>query len=87
LTGTDVVLPPLQETLLRTVDLAASTGNLRELPRIAAIIEPDISTIGPLDFKKIDAAVEAGRVATRAMLEAQPHLVVETADPQVVNMI
>jgi NTE family protein len=87
LTGTDVVLPPLQETLLRTVDLAASTGNLRELPRIAAIIEPDISTIGPLDFKKIDAAVEAGRVATRAVLEAQPHLVGETADPQVVNMI
>jgi NTE family protein len=75
LTGTDVVLPPLQETLLRTVDLAASNGNLRELPRIAAIIEPDISSIGPLDFKKFTAAVEAGRRATRAVLEAQPHLV------------
>ncbi|MCV7413492.1 esterase [Mycobacterium florentinum] len=87
LTGTDVALPPLQETLLRTVDLAASTGNLLELPGIAAIIEPDISTIGPLDFKKIDAAVEAGRLATRAMLEAQPHLVGATDDPQVANMI
>jgi NTE family protein len=87
LTGTDVALPPLQETLLRTVDLAASTGNLRELPRIAAIVEPDISTIGPLDFKKIEVAVEAGRVATRAVLEANPHLVGATADPQVANMI
>lgn len=87
LTGTDVALPPLQETLLRTVDLAASTGNLRELPRIAAIVEPDISTIGPLDFKKIDAAVEAGRVATRAVLEANPHLVGATAEAQVANMI
>ncbi|WP_025734965.1 patatin-like phospholipase family protein [Mycobacterium genavense] len=87
LTGTDVALPPLQETLLRTVDLAASTGNLHELPRIAAIVEPDISTIGPLDFKKIDAAVEAGRIATRTVLEAHPHLVGTTADPQVANMI
>jgi NTE family protein len=75
LTGTDTALPPLQETLLRTVDLAASNGNLRELPRIAAIIEPDISAIGPLDFKKFEAAVEVGRRATRAVLEAQPDLV------------
>jgi NTE family protein len=79
LTGTDVALPPLHQTLIRTVDLAASvcgpSGNLRELPRIAAIIEPDISAIGPMDFKKIDAALDAGRIAARAALEAQPHLV------------
>lgn len=54
---------------------------------VDAVIEPDISTIGPLDFKKIDVAVEAGRLATRAMLEAQPHLLGATADPQVANMI
>lgn len=75
LTGSDVALPPLQETLLRTVDLAASSGNLRELPRVAAIIEPDVSAIGLLDFKKIDAALDAGRIATQAVLEAHPHLV------------
>ncbi|PRI12817.1 cyclic nucleotide-binding and patatin-like phospholipase domain-containing protein [Mycobacterium shigaense] len=75
LTGTDEALPPLQETLLRTVDLAASNGNLNELPRIAAIIRPDISAIGPLDFKKLEAALEVGRKATRAVLEAQPNLV------------
>ena len=74
-TGTDIALPPLQETLLRSVDLAASCGNLSELPRIAAIIQPDISAIGPLDFKRFDAAVDAGRIATRAALEARPHLV------------
>ncbi len=74
-TGTDVALPPVQETLLRAFDLAASKGNLRELPRVAAVIEPDVSAIGPMDFKKIDAALEAGRIATRGALEALPHLV------------
>jgi NTE family protein len=75
LTGTDVALPPLQETLLRTAEIAASSGNLRELPRVAAIIEPDVSGIGPLEFHNIDAALEAGRIATRAALEALPTLV------------
>ncbi|BBZ52693.1 patatin-like phospholipase family protein [Mycobacterium heidelbergense] len=75
LTGTDIALPPVQETLLRAFDLAASTGNLHELPRVATVVAPEVSAISPLDFKKFDAAVDAGRVATRAVLEAQPHLV------------
>lgn len=74
-TGTDAALPPLQETMLRTVELASSKVDLGELPRIAGIVEPDISAIGPLDFRMIDAALEAGRIATRAALEAQPQLV------------
>lgn len=74
-TGTEAALPPLQETLLRSVELAAPKGNLREMPRVTAIIEPDVSAIGPLDFKNIDAALEAGRIAARAALEAQPALV------------
>lgn len=74
-TGTDVALPALQETLLRAFDLAASSGNLRELPRVAGIVEPDVSAIGPLDFKKVDAALDAGRIAACAALQAQPHLV------------
>lgn len=74
-TGTDLALPPLQETLLRTVDLAASKGDLRQLPRIACIVEPDVTAINPLDFKKIDPALEAGRIATRRALEAHPELV------------
>ncbi|OBA69262.1 esterase [Mycobacterium sp. 1554424.7] len=74
-TGTDVALPPLQDTLLRSVELAAPKWNLRELPRVTAIIEPDVSAIGPLDFRNIDAALNAGRIAARAALEAQPALV------------
>jgi len=74
LTGTDAALPPVQETLMRALDLAASRGNLSELPRVAAVLEPDVSAISPLDFKKFDAALEAGRIATRAALEAQPQL-------------
>lgn len=73
-TGTKIALPSLQETLLRATDLAASSGNLCELPRVAAVIAPDISAIGPLDFKKFDAALDAGRIAARAALEAQPQL-------------
>lgn len=75
LTGTEVALPPLQETLLRTVELASSKVDLRALPRIAGIVEPEISAIGPLDFKMIDTALEAGRIAARAALEAHPRLV------------
>jgi NTE family protein len=75
LTGSEVALPPLQETLLRTVELASSSGNFRELPRIAAIIAPDVTPIGPLEFKKLDAALQAGRVATRAALKEYPTLV------------
>lgn len=75
LTGTDVALPSLQETLLRIVDLASASRNLRELPRVAAIIEPNVSGVGLLNFKQVDAAVEAGRIAARAALEANPHLV------------
>jgi NTE family protein len=74
LTGSAVALPPLQETLLRAVDLAGSAVNLLN-PQIAVVIEPDVTAIGPMDFKKLDAALEAGRAATRAALDAQPTLV------------
>jgi NTE family protein len=73
LTGSEAALPPLQETLLRTVDLAGSAVNLLD-PHIAAVIEPDVTAIGPMDFKKLDAALEAGRTAARAALEANPSL-------------
>jgi NTE family protein len=75
LTGSDVALPPLQETLLRAVDLAGSGANLDEIPHIAAVIKPDVTAIAPLDFKKLEAALEVGRIATRAVLEANPALV------------
>ncbi|KAA1243010.1 patatin-like phospholipase family protein, partial [Mycobacterium simiae] len=74
MTGTDVVLPPLQETLFRVVDLTASSRNLGELPRVAAIIEPDVSAVGLLNFRQVDDAVDAGRIAARAALKASPKL-------------
>lgn len=80
-TGVDAALPPLQETLLRTVDLAASSGNPREMPHVVAVIEPDVSDIGLLNFKQIDAAVEVGRQATRKAFETQPELM-EVLRPQ-----
>jgi NTE family protein len=65
----------VQETLLRALDLATSRGNLHELPRVAAVLEPDVSAISLLEFKRFDAALDAGRIATRTALEAQPDLV------------
>jgi NTE family protein len=75
LTGTDAPLPSLQETLLRAMDFPAGGRDLREIPRVAAVIEPDVSAIGILNFKQIDAAVDAGRIAARAALDANPQLV------------
>lgn len=74
-TGSDVVLPSLQETLLRSVSLTAAGGNLGALPQVVAVIKPNVTEIAALDFKKIDAALEAGRIAARAALEANPALV------------
>ena len=57
------------------MDFSSGSRNLREIPRVAAVIEPDVSAIGILNFKQIDAAVDAGRIAARAALEANPQLV------------
>jgi NTE family protein len=65
----------VQETLLRALDRATSRGNLHELPRVAAVPEPGVSAISLSDVKRFDAAPDAGRIATRAALEAQPDLV------------
>jgi len=75
ITGTTAALPSLQETLMRAVDLAASYVDYEHLPHVTAVIRPEVSHIGILNLGEIDSAIEAGRVATRAVLEAHPELV------------
>ncbi|QUR68738.1 patatin-like phospholipase family protein [Mycobacterium spongiae] len=74
LTGADVGLPSLPETLLRSMDFSSGSRNLHEFPRVAAVIEPDVTEIGMLNFKQVEAAMDAGRTATRMALDAHPRL-------------
>jgi NTE family protein len=68
--GTDEELPAIQDTLMRSIDLAASARPFEGVPNIAAVVRPDVSAIGLLNFKQFDDAVEAGRVAARRALDA-----------------
>jgi NTE family protein len=74
ITGSDASLPTMQDTLMRTVDLAASGGSFTGLPRVVAVIRPDVSDVGLLSWNQIDVAVDAGRDAARDALEAHPEL-------------
>ena len=73
--GTDEQLPSIQDTLIRSIDLAASARPLSDLPRLAAVIEPDVTRVGLLNFGQMNEAVEAGRIAARAALQRHPELV------------
>lgn len=75
ISGTDEEVPAIQDTLLRSLDLASSRSSRSDVGRIAAVIRPDVSRIGLLNFRQFDAAVEAGRTAARATLEQHPELV------------
>ena len=58
--GTDEQLPSIQDTLIRSIDLAASARPLSDLPRLAAVIEPDATRGGSREFSgQINQAVEA----------------------------
>lgn len=45
--------------------------------------QPNVTAVGLLNFKQIDAAVAAGRIAARTALEANPHLVRRAARDEV----
>jgi len=76
ITGSRDAVPALQETMMRTIDIVASGGGVNHaaLPRLAATIRPRLGSVGMLDFKKLDAAVQAGRAAAREALESDSSL-------------
>ncbi len=69
--GTDEMLPSIQDILMRSIDLAAASRTLTGIPRIAAVIRPDVSQVSHFDFTRSAPAIEAGRSAARALL-AEP---------------
>jgi EmrB/QacA subfamily drug resistance transporter len=73
--------PGLGETLGRLFLLASSNTAQASRKHANLVIEPRSPGVGLLEFHQIDAAVEAGRQATSAALEAAPAELFSGASP------
>jgi predicted acylesterase/phospholipase RssA/CRP-like cAMP-binding protein len=62
----------IKETLLRTLVLGSSDTAAAAQAHADAVIEPDVTGIGMLDFARLDDLVERGREAARRALAAAP---------------
>ena len=79
LTGSEQPAPHLGATIVRAVT-AGRTDNVGAASLHAdLVIRPSVQAIGPTDWKRLPAAVELGRRAARAALEAQPELAARLA--------
>jgi predicted acylesterase/phospholipase RssA len=61
-------VPGIHETLLRAALLGSSRSAERNRARAQLLVAPDVRGIGMLDFRRLDAIVEAGRAAAQAVL-------------------
>jgi len=69
-----VRIPPLGETLMRSLFIGSS-GAVREATASGAIVvTPSSRGVGLLEFHQLDQMVESGRQAGRALLEEAGHL-------------
>ena len=62
-------IPSIHETLLRAGVLGSSRVSDRNRARAQLVIAPDVRGIGMLEFRRLDAIVEAGRAAAEAVVE------------------
>ena len=75
LTGDDVPVPRLAETLFRTFTLGSSDTALAASSHADLVVLPEVDGIGLMDWKALPRVREAGRAATRAALAAAPGFV------------
>jgi predicted acylesterase/phospholipase RssA len=68
--GSPPRMPTLPETLLRSMMMGSAAALPAGRRQAAVVVTPDTRGIGLLEFHQIDRAVEAGRAAGRAALEA-----------------
>jgi predicted acylesterase/phospholipase RssA len=61
-------VPSIVDTLMRTMTIGSAMASSEVLARADLAIHPDTSSIGFLEWHQIDAAREAGRIATREAL-------------------
>lgn len=67
--GSQLALPFLGETLLRSVMLGSAAAGEAALGGADLVIEPEVSSLRMLDFGSLDRAVEIGRASGEAHLE------------------
>jgi len=70
LAGTDVQLPRIGETLLRTLTLGSADTVAGALRHADLVIAPRVEGVGMLDWKSLDRVREIGRSAAREALDA-----------------
>jgi predicted acylesterase/phospholipase RssA len=63
-------MPTLPETMLRTMLMGSAPELMAAREHATVVVTPDTRGIGLLEFHQIDRAVEAGRAAGRAALDA-----------------
>jgi predicted acylesterase/phospholipase RssA len=76
LTGTELQLPRIGETLLRTLTTGSADTVAAALRHADVVIAPRVEDIGMLDWKALDRARAIGRRAAREALDAQDVVVV-----------
>jgi NTE family protein len=62
-------LPSIVETLARASVIGSHSQVAARLADAELVIEPDVGTVGLLDFSRIDEIIDAGRRAARRALE------------------
>ncbi len=67
-------MPSLPETLVRSMLMGSAPAAAAAREHAAVVVTPDCRGIGLLEFHQIDRAVEAGRVAGRAAIDALARL-------------
>jgi predicted acylesterase/phospholipase RssA len=72
LTGTDAEVPRLGETVVRTVTVGSSDTAEAARRHADLVIQPQVEGVGLLDWRQLDAVIEAGRAAARRVLEDPP---------------
>jgi NTE family protein len=63
-------MPSLPETMMRSMLMGSAETIAAARRQAAVVVTPDTRGIGLLEFHQIDRAVEAGRVAGRAAVDA-----------------
>jgi predicted acylesterase/phospholipase RssA len=61
-------VPNVVDTLLRTMTIGSAMASSEKLQQADIVIHPDTTNVGFLEWHQIDAAREAGRIATREAL-------------------
>ncbi len=61
-------VPGIAETLIRTMTMGSGRAAEMTIGQADVVIRPDTRGVGLLEFHQIDAAREAGRIATREAL-------------------